>query len=190
MPAPRISPRMKKVSIGRVMTRLRRGSSGSSMLVTCPGAPGGGRASGSRAMLSVLATTSPGEVPPEGVPPRTIAITQDGTKRFAGAVVTARLDRHAIVCPGSRRSLAIGYTYPPGAAPRPATAFQGGQAHRRAAAAPRATVLHLGVGSSGSPTGPAVSVPPRRVERPRVQPRPPSPHPPGAGVGRSALLAG
>jgi hypothetical protein len=33
MPAPRMSPKMKKVSIGRMITRLSRVSSGSSMLV-------------------------------------------------------------------------------------------------------------------------------------------------------------
>ena len=59
---------MKKVSIGRVMIRLRRVSSGSSMLVMCPGAPGGGRSSGSRSMLSVMLTTSPEGGPTEGVP--------------------------------------------------------------------------------------------------------------------------
>jgi hypothetical protein len=36
------------------------------MLVTCPGAPGGGRSSGSRSMLSVMLTTSWGG-PTEGV---------------------------------------------------------------------------------------------------------------------------
>jgi len=116
------------------------------------------------------------------MPPRTIAITQDGTKRFAGAVVTARLDRRAIVCPGSRRSLAIGHPYPAGAAPMTTTAFPR-QAHRRAAAAPRATVLHLGVGSSGSPTGPAVSVPAEACgATPESNPGPLPPIPQGPGL--------
>jgi hypothetical protein len=64
MPAPRMSPRMKKVSIGRVITRLSLVSSGSSMLVMWPGAPGGGRSSGSRSILSVMLTTSQGGYPP------------------------------------------------------------------------------------------------------------------------------
>jgi hypothetical protein len=51
---------MKKVSIGRVITRLSLVSSGSSMLVMWPGAPGGGRSSGSRSILSVMLTTSQG----------------------------------------------------------------------------------------------------------------------------------
>jgi hypothetical protein len=37
----------------------------SSMLVTWPGAPGGGRSSGSRSMLSVKLTTSWGGYPPD-----------------------------------------------------------------------------------------------------------------------------
>jgi hypothetical protein len=42
---------------------------------------------------------------------------RDLEARFARAVVTARLGRHDIVCPGSRRILAIETTYPAGAAP-------------------------------------------------------------------------
>src|SRR5918996_1052150 len=74
--------------------------------------------------------------------------------------------------------LAIGHLPLAGAAPMTTTAFPGRQAQCRAAATPRATVLRLGVGSSGSLPGPAVPAPPGRVERPpspAPAPAPPSP---------------
>ena len=69
------------------------------------------------------------------------------------------------------------------------TAFPGRQAQSRAAAAPRATVLHLGVGSSGSLPGPAVSVPAETcgaTPESNPGPRPPIPQGPGLDLAHLA----
>ena len=64
-------------------------------------------------MLSVMLTTSWGRYPPnEACTNHNKNAGCDLKCRFARAVVTGRLGRHDIVCPGSRRTLAIGTTYP------------------------------------------------------------------------------
>src|SRR4029453_6540850 len=75
-------------------------------------------------------------------------------------------------------TLAIGTTYPAGAAPMTTTASPGRQTRSRVAAAPRTSVHHLGVGSSGSLPGPAVPAPAGTCGAPPESnpgPRPPSP---------------
>ena len=63
------------------------------------------------------------------------------------------------------------------------TAFPGRQAHSRAAAAPRATALHLGVGSSGSLPAPPVGGPAAAGgATPDSNPAPLPPLPPGPGL--------
>jgi hypothetical protein len=65
------------------------------------------------------------------------------------------------------------------------TAFPGRQAQSWAAAAPRTTVLHLGVGSSGSLPGPAVSAPAEACgATPESSPGPLPPIPQGPGLDR------
>src|SRR5215217_6221319 len=77
---------------------------------------------------------------------------------------------------------------PAGAAPMPTTASPGRQTRSWVAATPRTSVLHLGVGSSGSLPGPAAPVPARACGATPSPTPAPAPHPPGAGVGRSAYL--
>src|SRR5918994_3600911 len=192
MPAPRMSPRMKKVSIGRVITRLSRVSSGSSMLVTWPAAPGGGRSSGSRSMLSVMLDHLQRGYPPDKrATGRTLARTQDRAKRegFDLLVVTARLAPPVIVRPGSRRTLAIGTTYPRRSRADDDDRFPrqaGPKPGRRRAEdicppPPRHRVVRVATRTGRLGTRQGV------WSDPRVQPRPPPPHPPGAGVGPAHL---
>jgi hypothetical protein len=79
----------------------------------------------------------------------------------------------------------MGTPTPAGAAPMTTTACKGRPARRWAAAAPRATVLRLGVGSSGSPAGPAASDPAEACSAtPQSNPGPRPPIPQGPGLDR------
>jgi hypothetical protein len=109
---------------------------------------------------------------------------RDLVARFARAVVTARLGRHDMVCPGSRRTLAIGTTYPRRSRADDDDRFPwqaGPELGRRHAEGisppPRRRVVKVAArtGRPGTRQGVWSDLP--------VQPRPPPPHPPGAGAG-------